>query len=91
MQPHRASTVLVLGILGIVVCFICGIVAWSMANKDLKMMDAGQMDPAGRDQTNTGKICGIVGTILGGIGVLFTIIYLIFVLVIFGGAAASGL
>ena len=43
--PHRASMVLVLGILGLVVCFICGIIAWVMGNADLREMDAGRMDP----------------------------------------------
>lgn len=66
MRPHRASTVLVLGILGIP-CFIFGIIAWVSANKDLKMMAAGRMDPAGRGKTNIGKICGIVGIVLAGL------------------------
>ena len=64
LQPHRGTAVLVLGILGIVVCFICGIIAWSMGNRDLRRMDAGIMDPAGRDTTRAGKICGMIGTIL---------------------------
>jgi hypothetical protein len=34
MEPHRGTTVLVLGILGIALCYICGPIAWVMANKD---------------------------------------------------------
>lgn len=61
VKPHRGPVVLTLGILGIVPCFICGIVAWVLANSDLREMRAGRMDPAGEGMTRAGKICGIVG------------------------------
>ena len=64
MKPHRGTLILVLGILGIVVCAFCAPVAWSMGSNDLKEIDAGRMDPQGRDQTNIGKILGIIGSIL---------------------------
>ena len=64
LTPHRGVLILVLGILSIVCCLICGIIAWVMANKDFKEMAAGRMDPAGRGLTNAGKICGIVGIAL---------------------------
>lgn len=64
-KPHRGTLVLVLGILSIVFCFICGIVAWVMANGDLREMAAGTMDPAGEGNTKAGRICGIIGTIIG--------------------------
>jgi len=63
LQPHRGVMILVLGILGIVCCFICGIVAWVMGNNDLRDMDAGIMDPSGRGLTQAGKICGIVSIV----------------------------
>jgi hypothetical protein len=47
-KPHRATAVLVLGILSLVIgCvgWIMGIVAWMMANADLREMDSGVMDP----------------------------------------------
>ena len=89
MQPHRGSTILVLGILGIPVCFICGIIAWVMGNKDLAAMDAGLMDPSGRDQTNAGRTCGIVGTIIGILAVLGMIAYFVFIFLIIGVASAG--
>jgi len=64
LKPHRGVVVLVLGILGIVVCFICGIIAWVMGNNDLREMNAGLMDPSGRGMTRAGKICGIVGVVI---------------------------
>jgi hypothetical protein len=57
--------VLVLGVLGIVMqCFVLGIVAWVLANNDLQEMEAGRMDPGGRDITYAGKIIGMVSVIL---------------------------
>jgi uncharacterized membrane protein len=78
MKPHRGTLILVLGILGLVVCAPLAIAAWVMGAGDLKQMDAGAMDPSGRGNTQAGKICGIIGTILMilGIiivGILFTI------------------
>jgi hypothetical protein len=64
----------VLGILGIACCFICGIIAWVMANKDLAEMAAGSMDPSGRGLTQAGKICGMISV---GIQILVLIIWLI--------------
>lgn len=65
MKPHRGTLILVFGILSLVVsCFPLGIAAWIMGNGDLKQMDAGTMDPSGRSNTNAGRICGIIGTVL---------------------------
>jgi len=76
LKPHRATTVLVLGIIGIVACFICGIIAWSMGNTDLREMDAGIMDPSGRDMTNAGKICGMISTLFLLAGLLLYCVFL---------------
>ncbi|OHE77902.1 MAG: hypothetical protein A2107_05480 [Verrucomicrobia bacterium GWF2_62_7] len=69
MKPHRATLILVLGILSLVLCAPLGIAAWIMGNADLKEMDAGTMDPVGRSNTSAGRICGIIGTVLLIIGV----------------------
>ena len=63
--PHRGAMILTFGILGIACCFPFGIAAWIMGNNDLQQIDAGQMDPTGKGITNAGKICGIIGTVLG--------------------------
>ncbi|MFA6562290.1 MAG: DUF4190 domain-containing protein [Verrucomicrobiia bacterium] len=70
MKPHRATLILVLGILSLVLCAPLGIAAWIMGNGDLKEMDAGTMDPSGRSNTTAGRICGIIGTVLLIIGVV---------------------
>src|SRR5262245_23892701 len=86
MQPHRGTMILVFGILGLVgVCWPLGIVAWVMGNGDLKQIDAGQMDPAGRSLTNAGRICGMIATILMLIGIV--VVGLIFGLGLIGAVA----
>ncbi len=86
MKPHRGTLILVLGILGLVVCGPCGIAAWIMGSGDLKEMDAGTMDPSGRSNTNVGKICGMIATILMILGALA---FIAFFAIGFLGAAAS--
>jgi uncharacterized membrane protein YidH (DUF202 family) len=84
LSPHRGTLILVLGILGIVCCFICGIVAWVMGNGDLRQMAAGRMDPSGQGLTQAGKICGMVSVILQIVGLA---IWLLFMAI--GGAAVT--
>jgi len=36
-----------------------------MGNNDMQQIEAGMMNPSGKGITNAGKICGIVGTIIG--------------------------
>ena len=78
MQPHKGPMILIFGILGLIVCFPLGIVAWVMGNADLKEMDAGTMDPEGRGLTQAGKILGIIGTLLATLG--FIIGFIMFAL-----------
>jgi len=70
LAPHRGTLILTLGIIGIVCCFICGIIAWVMGNSDLQRMAEGRMDPAGRGLTQAGKICGMVSVALAVIGLV---------------------
>ncbi len=74
LKSHRGGVVLTLGILGLVVCFICGIIAWVMGNKDLQEMDQGLMDPAGKGLTQAGRICGMVSVALAILGILIFLI-----------------
>jgi hypothetical protein len=93
LRPHRGTAILVLGIVGLVVGLfgsfccgifgiagcICGIIAWVMANKDLKEMSAGRMDATGRGMTQAGKICGIIGVILAIVMILISLLFIGFV------------
>jgi len=89
-KPHRGTMVLVLGILSMVLCVICGIIAWVMGNADLKEMDAGTMDPAGRGLTQAGKICGMVGCILNLVAIGIWIVFVVVAVAAGAGAAATG-
>ena len=75
--------ILVFGIMSLIVCMPLGIIAWVMANGDLKKMNAGEMDPEGRGNTQAGKICGIISVCLALVG--FVIWFLLVVL--FAGGA----
>jgi hypothetical protein len=85
LAPHRGTLILVLGILGIVCCFICGIVAWVMASGDLKEMSAGRMDRSGEGITKAGMICGIVGVVLAIVAIVVNLI----IMLLGGGLAVT--
>jgi hypothetical protein len=88
MKPHRATTVLVLGILSLVACAPLGIIAWIMGNTDLREMDGGLMDPSGRSNTSAGRVCGIIGTVLFAVSLVIAIIVIL--LSVAGAVAAQG-
>lgn len=77
LRPHRGTAVLVLGILGLVCCVVCGIIAWVMGNNDLRDIDAGRMDPTGRGLTQAGKICGMISVILAIVGIAIWLLMMI--------------
>lgn len=79
----QATTVLVLGILGLVLCQVLAPVAWVMGNRVVNEIDAGMGQVGGRSSANAGRICGIVGTIM--MIVAFVLVVGLFVL----GAAVS--
>jgi hypothetical protein len=75
MKPHRGVLILVLGILSFFGCSIfTAIPAWVMGNADLKDMDAGTMDPAGRGMTQAGKILGIIAVVLAALSIVAIIV-----------------
>ena len=71
LKPHRGGMVLAFGIVGLVCCAVFGVLAWIFGQNDLKEMDQGVMDPAGRDLTNAGRILGIIATVLWVLGLVF--------------------
>lgn len=75
VQAHRGTAVLVLGILGIVACLICGIIAWVMGASDLQAMRDGRMDRSGESNTRAGMICGMISVGLHVVGFLLWILF----------------
>jgi len=69
----NATATLVLGILSIVVCFICGIIALVISNKDIALYRAnpGLYSMTSYNNIKTGRICAIVGLVLQVIGMIF--------------------
>jgi len=86
-RPHRGPLILVLGILSLMMCGLLGIAAWIMGNNDLQEIRAGRMDPEGEGLTNAGRIMGMIGLLLTLIPLLFLMVILL-IMVVAGGAAA---
>ena len=87
MLPHRGVLILVFSILSWFICVIFGIVAWILANSDLRAMEEGRMDPTGEGLTKAGKIVSIISVVLSIVGIIIGIIVLVGMGLV---AAASG-
>ncbi len=75
MPLPNATATLVLGILSIVVCFICGIIALVISNKDLALYRANpeQYSAASYNNIKAGRVCAIIGLVLQVIGIIIYI------------------
>jgi hypothetical protein len=86
----KATTSLVIGILGVVLCQILGPFAWSMGKKTLDEIDASQGRLGGRGAAQAGYVLGIVGTVLLALSVLLIAIYVVFMIAVVGGGMFMG-
>jgi len=82
-QPQNlpnATATLVLGILSILVCFICGIIALVISNKDIDMYRAnpGLYTATSYNNIKAGRICAIIGLALAAVGIVIYIIFIVF-------------
>ena len=76
----QTTTILILGICGLVLCQVLGPFAWSMGNKALREIDASNGQLGGRDTANVGRILGMIATIILGLFLVFLVF-----LVVLGG------
>ena len=60
--PEGASTILVLGILGLLICAPLGIAAWIQGNTYIKRCKEIGVEPEG--SAVAGRICGMIASIL---------------------------
>lgn len=86
---HRGGLILALGIIGLVACGPVGIAAWIMGNNDMKEMEAGRMDPEGKQLTQVGKILGMVATAFLVLMACLFIVYIAFFAAVIGAGVAK--
>lgn len=75
----RATLSLVLGIIGLVSCQILSPFAWVIGKKAVAEIDAAPGRYGGRGQAQAGYILGLVGTILLALGLVFVLVWVVFV------------
>jgi ABC-type Fe3+ transport system permease subunit len=73
-EQSQATTILILGIIGLVCCGPLGIAAWIMGNRELEAIDEGRRNPEQRSTANAGRIIGIIATILWALGLLVALL-----------------
>jgi|RhiMethySRZTD1v2_1073278.scaffolds.fasta_scaffold390839_2 hypothetical protein len=72
---NRATTALILGIVGIVCCQLCAPIAWWMGKQELEAVRAGLSPAANEGMAKAGKILGIVGTVWFGLILLWFVFF----------------
>jgi hypothetical protein len=79
-QLPNTTAVLVLGILSIVFCFFCGIVALVMSAQDVRLYKENPdlYTRSSYDLLNAGRICSIVSLCMWALAILIFITILIF-------------
>jgi uncharacterized membrane protein YjgN (DUF898 family) len=77
-QDHpQTTTILILGICGLVLCQVLGPFAWSMGSKAMREIDASGGQLGGRDTVNVGRILGMVSTALLVLGVVAVVFFVV--------------
>jgi predicted benzoate:H+ symporter BenE len=72
----RATTSLVLGILGIVACQVLAPFAWVIGKRTVAEIDAARGMVGGRSAAQAGYVMGVVGTALLGLSLLLFAVWL---------------
>ena len=83
----KATLVLVLGILGLVVCQVLGPFAWVMGNRTVREIDESGGRIGGRSQANIGRVLGIVASAFLILGVIGFVVYFIVVIALIGSSS----
>lgn len=74
-EHPRGTTILVLGILSLVLCgLFTGIPAWVMGRKALHEIEHSPYPVSNRGTVKAGYICGMIGTILSAVVLVFYVI-----------------
>jgi hypothetical protein len=73
----KATTSLVLGILGIVVCGLVAPFAWRIGKKTRDEIDASNGQLGGRGAAQAGYVLGLIGTILLALGLVLVVLLVV--------------
>jgi hypothetical protein len=76
----NATATLVLGILSIVFCFICGIIALAISGSDMNSYKTApeMYTSSSYDLLKAGRTCAIIGICISAAAILFYVVILIF-------------
>jgi hypothetical protein len=85
----RATTSLVLGILGIVACGILAPFAWWVGRQTVAEIDASHGQLGGRGAAQTGYLLGVIGSAMLGFVALLVVVWGVFILVVAGASFSS--
>ena len=84
----NATTALVLGIVGMVVCGgLLSPFAWVIGRKAVREIDASQGTLGGRGSAQAGYILGVIGSVMLVLAVVLVVAYLLFFALMFAGMA----
>lgn len=77
-EHPRGTTILVLGILSLVLCgLFTGIPAWVMGRKATREIESSPHPVSNRGVVKAGYICGMIGTIISALLLVFYVIVII--------------
>jgi Domain of unknown function (DUF4190) len=79
----QATTIMVLGILSLTCCSLCGPFAWVMGHRALREIRASGGTIGGHGQVMAGYVCGIIGTVL----LVVSLVLVVLEFVVFGAFA----
>lgn len=85
IEHPQGTTILVLGILGIVVCAILAPVAWVMGNNAIREIDANPGRYSNRGTVQAGRLCGMIYSIL----LIVAFVGIALLLVVAGASSSS--
>jgi hypothetical protein len=91
----QAQTAMILGLVGLIGTFLCGITiflcpfAWGMGAKAKREIDASGGAYSGRDQAQVGYVTGIIGTVLLVLG-LIVVVFVIGVALVSAPTSSTG-
>jgi hypothetical protein len=85
----RATTSLILGILGLVLCGFVAPFAWAIGKRTVNEIDASHGQLGGRGSAQAGYIMGIIGTALLALGLIAVVLWLVAAVALFSSSSTG--